>query len=690
MKHLTACALLALSVTSAGADAPPAPGYQGVPVLQMPAITSAENSAASLAAAGEVQQAKSALSSLMRRWPRAARPPAMLAALLAEEGQKTEALKAFAIALANGLPDAEGFAASSALSRYADDDEFLTLMTTAPSSREAGAAPFAVSGVDTANALISKDNISWNAEEAWLQAGFEMLPAMRRFPVIEGELKGPWALLQRRVATGHAAGNVGDLYDNRDNNHSWMFRQKPTQISYTEYSAEAKSAGLSYGLNDKLMFNRPTIGNSSTAKTSGPFWRSQPRVALTTPGGAARQAQLYFSNHLYVYPEHRDHDPYEPRPNETPDATGKGMGDLFPANTPYMLISQGSSGSDKPILYALTGILAAFDPKVKAFLTEENLIAPTLQQIFRAGMMDAGEDGYLTAAAHPVVFDGERIDLARMISLAGALKQDEVAPAARIRVLEEPEEGPGFALEGPSQYFDTPAAISRIWRGADYSRRYVLSAEDTKDPNGRDLRFHWVLAHGDAEKVRIRPLNPAGARAEITIDWSSPTPGPVRGDIEGSRIDIALIAENGANYSAPAFFSMLQPRHQKRSYERAGDGAMRLKSVDFITAVRNRAYADPGIWPQRSWTDHFSYNSENQMTGWRREPLWGKPSEFTAFGHLLLEKTEDGRPARAAEVFYQQGTDKSGRPQITWEAGPQLFTYHCAGPQDAVCAPSPE
>jgi hypothetical protein len=37
------------------------------------------------------------------------------------------------------------------------------------------------------------------------------------------------------------------------------------------YAPAARAADLDYGLNDRLLFDRPTLGNSSTAITEGPI-----------------------------------------------------------------------------------------------------------------------------------------------------------------------------------------------------------------------------------------------------------------------------------------------------------------------------------------------------------------------------------------------------------------------------------
>ena len=59
-----------------------------------------------------------------------------------------------------------------------------------------------------------------------------------------------------------------------------------------------------------------------------------PRQAYMNPRYREFLYKLYRGGNLFVFPEHRDHDPGE-------NGVG-GFGDLYPANTPYVVISQGN------------------------------------------------------------------------------------------------------------------------------------------------------------------------------------------------------------------------------------------------------------------------------------------------------------------------------------------------------------
>ena len=86
-------------------------------------------------------------------------------------------------------------------------------------------------------------------------------------------------------------------------------RRRIPQVTAVRYSEAARAADVDYGLNDSLLFDRVTFGNSSTALTGGPLWRSLPRYAMTRPDGTGplRLWQNASANQLYVYPAHKDY-----------------------------------------------------------------------------------------------------------------------------------------------------------------------------------------------------------------------------------------------------------------------------------------------------------------------------------------------------------------------------------------------
>lgn len=442
-------------------------------------------------------------------------------------------------------------------------------------------------------------------------------------PVLGAEQRDPaHRLLWQMVFEGRAAGNHGDLYENRDRAHSRLPPEAHPQLTHVVYDEAARAEGLDYGLAGPVIFDAPLIGNSSTAVKDGPLWRSLPRMALTSGEGPLILYQNYLAGQIHVYPEHRDHDP--------------GHGDLFPANTPFFLVSQGSSYTDRPHLEALAMILAALRPETKAFLHETQLLAATVQMIFRRSLAPVlSREAYRSGLAHPSVIERDQINLMRMVSLANALTPETVPPMVRMAVLEEEEasEGVDFFGEGLSErLFDTPVAIARIWRSTAPRRSMVVSVEATRDLQGRMPEFHWRLLRGDPARTRIEPLDGRGLRARITLDWQLPRPVPGRADLVSNRVDIGVFARVGDHDSMPGLISVLLPQHETRRYGPGPDGALRIESVDY--RAPEGVYADPVLFPQAGWRDVHRYDSAGALQGWDRQGAEGA-QHFDAAGRQI-------------------------------------------------------
>jgi len=466
-----------------------------------------------------------------------------------------------------------------------------------------------------------------------LSALSRLLPGRRllarvRIPETSAPVLGPEArgaghrLLWRLAFEGRAAGNHGDLYENRDRAHSLLPAEAHPQLTHVTYDAEMRKARLDYGLAGPVIFDAPLIGNSSTAVKDGPLWRSLPRMALTAGDGPLTLYQNYLAGQIHVYPEHRDHDPAH--------------GDLIPANTPFFLVSQGSSGSDRPHLEALAMILAALRPETKAFLKDAQLLAATVQMIFRRSLAPVlSRAVYLSGQAHPSVVPRDQINLVRMVGLANALTPETVPPMVRLSVLSETQatEGVDYFGEGLSErLFDTPVAIARLWRSHVPKRSMVVSAEATRDPNGRAPEFTWRLLRGDPARTRIEPLDARGLRARITLDWQLPRPVPGRPEIRSDRIDIGVFATSGDHDSMPGLISVLLPQHETRRYGRSPDGARRIESRDFRGP--EGGYADPVLFPQADWRDVYRYDPAGALQGWARQGAEGA-MRFDAAGRRI-------------------------------------------------------
>lgn len=461
--------------------------------------------------------------------------------------------------------------------------------------------------------ILSAETMEWAP-----QIGRYLAPAPDRGALEELPILAPWVdipaarVLRRLVAQGTAGGLAGVIYDNRDRSHSRMNSQDFPQLTTTNYAEDLRGRNLDTGLAGPILFPGPTIGNSSTAIIGGRAPRSLARYAMTSRDGPPRAWQEYTTNHLYAYPEHRDHDAV----------------DLYPANWPYMLISQGSSYSDRPFLWALAATLAAFPAETRARLEAAGLVAPTLQMILRRSLGTVRTPAaYLTGAAHPTAFARGELAADRMVALAGAMAPDAIPPLVVLTIEGENFRPRAGLADMTERLIDTPAAIARIWRGWEGEKDMILSAARTRDPNGRELTFDWVLLRGDADRVQITPLDAAGRRARITLQWHDRRPVGLRQDRLTDRVDIGVFAHNGVHHSAPSFVSVSFPTHQVREHATGPDGRPRLVSVDYDAAGREVRF-DPVLHWTAPWRDALTHDDQGRVTGWTRHLADGGTEVF--------------------------------------------------------------
>jgi len=364
---------------------------------------------------------------------------------------------------------------------------------------------------------------------------------------------------------GTAAGNTGDFFDNRDRDHSPLKLDPYPQLDQIAYTADERKANKDWAM-QRIILPHITFGNSSTSAgaTQG---GSNVRSYYTHPLGLRFIHAQYRLNNLYMYPAHHDHHPGH---------NGKPFyGDLFPTNTPYVIMSQGSSYTDQPFMKAVPVTLAAFHPEVKQKLADAGLLMPTVQMIFRScnkHLADPKE--YLTGKAHPTVFEGSWVDAEKMVRMAHDMKATDVPALVQMRVVDEDDAVLGkdhFDVGFEEKIYDTPCAIARIVRGGQQVRRLVVSAEDSVDLNGKPLTYQWQVLRGDASRITIKPLNETGSIVEIRVAYHERRPvagAPLK--IDSNRVDIGAFVHNGTYHSAPGFVTFYTLDNEARAYDDKG------------------------------------------------------------------------------------------------------------------------
>ncbi|MEM8795172.1 MAG: hypothetical protein AAGE61_06365 [Pseudomonadota bacterium] len=670
-------ALGSVPAFASGDEQNPPPKPPRPNVFQMPAHAVAQNAktveARNLFIAGRTAEAEALLHTAITEAPHWPAHHYNLAILFAQKGAAPDAISALKKAFDLGFRNRDALDRDQALNPLRSNPDFVALQNEIRRQTRPSGTSLRLSDVKDGIATVDEANTIWEPNENILLSGFsfdeENRPIAGSVPIEVSE-DPVGTVLNDWFDKGRAAGNFGDLYDNRDGSHSPLSKALFPQLTHTTYTKTARRAGHHYGAASRLFFNRVTFGNSSTALTGSDLWRSQARFLLTSPGLAKRLYQQYANNHIYIYPEHRDHD------NE--------LGDLFPANTPYMFVSQGSSTSDRWLMSSTARILAAFQPEVKEFLVKERLIAPTVQMIVRNAHEGVRiTKDYLTGRAHPSVFWGPKLDQKRMIEIANAIERDAIPPQAVLSVIEEPQLVPGLTYLGPDmvseKLFDTPSAIARIARSTNKSRKIVVSAERTRDPNGRELTFHWRILRGDPRQITIEPLNESESRVAIDIGWHKSRPVPGKDHISTNRVDIALFAHNGVHYSAPAFISYYFPPHENRIYSEDG----RLLEIDYSADQGTNPYIDPLLFRKRGWRDTYRYTSQGELIGWERTHS-SERETYTRHGALVRETDAQGRALRAEIVRYTEAATGPLFRRINVVPTGDFLAYRYTGPGDAL------
>lgn len=640
-------------------------------VFDMPAMSEQLASVFRNLRAGRFDPAENALRGLIAQFPERAQNYYLLASVLAIRSQPDNALDALSEAIDKGFRNSQLMQQDTNLQSIRNLPRFQELLERVLKERATekpeGPENIGPYQVRDGEALISDRNTIWNPRVGILTAAFRFASdgAASRVQSNDHPVSKQ---LNDWYQSGQAAGNYGDLYDNRDRNHSSLNPGLFPQLSFTRYSEAAKEAGVDNGLNDKILFNAITIGNSSTAVTKGPYWRSLARLATSLQRSSRLLYLQYIQNQMYIYPSVHDYsDKY---------------GDVLLANTPYMLVSHGRSGSDKPLLHIVAGILAAFKPEVKDYLKNNNLVMPTVQMLLRSGNLRLFRDAeYLTHKAHPPVFSVRDLDMPLIIRKTNALKIEDVPPMVKLTIqsASEPVNGiDDFSRVKSEALFNTPSAIARVVRSTARDSKITLSTEDTIVPNGQTVKYRWVVLQGDKDKITITPQNDAGTVAEISVAWHAPFAAANPPNLTTNRVEIGVFADNGTNVSTPAFVNFLFPANQIRTYDAAG----KIQSIDHRTADKDQ-YVDPQVFAYRNWQDEYRYDDEGNLLGWSRTRA-NSTHEFTRHGARIVETDEKGRAIKAEITNYDVQQSAKGENIVSEQPTGEYIYYEYTDDADQL------
>ena len=494
---------------------------------------------------GDIDQSIERLKILIAAYPDNANNYALLAMAQARQGRRDAALVSLGRAIDRGFASFDVIRQYPEYTKLKADARFRALERLVAENNAAG--KHAISGIQGARvedgiATVDEANTVLDTRTNLLRSKFAFLKAAEApQQAIAGTSE--WGIaINELFSNGKAAGNIGDLYDNRDRKHS-VLSPVFSQLGNIDYATAAVTNAVDYGLNNKILFSAPTIGNASLGIKGA---HSLARLATANQREATILYLQYRENHMYVYPSVNDFE---------------GV-DRFEAKTPYLVVSRGRSGSDRALMQAMVAALAALKPAVKERLIATRLLMPTLQVLLRRSMEGIEDDAdYLSPKAHPIAFDPKQVDLLRIVKLANGLETDNLPPLVSLRVVEES----GVPLRGDAEtvsngaLFSTPQALARIHTERHAPKRMVLQTQIQAVGKPKNVRLHWVLLEGDANRVLIKPKSGAAGLVELTVEWHDPRPSLVDPDVTTRRVDIGVFAVSDSVISAPAFVSIYFP-----------------------------------------------------------------------------------------------------------------------------------
>jgi hypothetical protein len=161
------------------------------------------------------------------------------------------------------------------------------------------------------------------------------------------------------------------------------------------------------------------------------------------------------------------------------------------------------------------------------------------------------------------VFDADRLDVRRMIRLAHRLSPDRLPPLAVVRIVSESPSQRGrdyWLASQPEHWAQTPAAISRVYRGPRPYYQMILDASGSVELNDQPMTCHWELLRGHRSLVSMTPLNSAATRVRVRVRFhNDPFDAPDRPAVQSRRVDIGCFVQNSDHYSPPALVSIYMP-----------------------------------------------------------------------------------------------------------------------------------
>jgi len=319
----------------------------------------------------------------------------------------------------------------------------------------------------------------------------------------------------------------------------------------------------------------------------------------------------------------------------------------------YVYSSMGSSHSEAAAVEAYMKTAGAFKKEVYDYLKENGLLLATIVYLDHWTRMNADPEKYLSRESYPSFNVSAEIDAMAMVKAAYAMTLDTIPSLPQLKMVSQPETGTlgvdYFDSGTRSVLYETPLSIATIYYEHTATKVFELDASSSISAAGTNIvEYNWVVAQGDASKVRIIKLNESGSKVRIEIDYSGSTTVASSGygdDIISNLTAIALYTKTDKGvYSIPAYFSSYTIPNEQRTYDTNG----KILGITYTTAECPR-----GVGFQKSWTkDVYNYDDNGNLLGWTRY-YKGVKEYYGANGMVIVSKDSLGRLVTGNAVTYK-------------------------------------
>lgn len=303
-------------------------------------------------------------------------------------------------------------------------------------------------------------------------------------------------------------------YENRDGLHSNNSAfQNRVQNSW---DVESSTRGINLGLEQYA--GGLVVANASLYSDSFGALSRQLENASMKPFWELMRMN-WQRGYFFLCPEHVDYDAI----------------DKFQHNHPYAIVSQGSSGSDQPVIDRLFWILSKINADVLRSLIASDRAGDVINALFRRSLGD-----HLNDKTHrPVVSIGE-LDQGVQVSI-DAVNSGKLPPKVSIAV--------AFA-DGLISY---PTLPEYVGFNRPLDREVVL---DVRVQCDKQAEINVITSQG---KATVMTLMPNTYRIIVPVQETQSIEAMDGHRVNTNRVDVHFVAFDGVHYSSPATISFYAP-----------------------------------------------------------------------------------------------------------------------------------